>query len=202
MKKFVLFALLFGISLITAPVAFSQAVIPPEFEVPADARPENGQGSVFVDFATGSTFLVFSYYDLTGDYLTAGWFSNVSDFAREMPSGRQYLHTMEERASMIAVVDGLQYNSFSPVFGGTLGGFFQQAYTGNCPVFEPEVPAFTCFIGAGPASMNARATAIRLIDGAECTISAHLAAFYQDNPVSQGFFVANERQFDIKVDCP
>lgn len=181
MKKCVLFALL-----LASPAVFAQVEFPPE-----DARPQAGLGALFAD---GIEFANFSWTDFDGDYLVVEISGTADDFVRRTPNGRDYVHyATNEPIFFSAIVGGLVYVG---------EGHYQSAYWSNCDNFSTDPPGFSCFIGAGTASMNAHGNVIRQIDSSQCTLTAHLAAFYLDNPsASPGLYVGNDNQFDIKVTC-
>lgn len=165
-------------------------------------RPEAGQGGIFADDMQA---LNFQWVDFDGDFLQVFWApGSADDFARETPNGKRYVHAVDENVDMVAVVGGILYSG---------SGTYQTSYFANCNVFAPSVPAFNCFIGPGPASMNAHGTVTNQVTGAECTLSGHLAAFFVNERACEAFgvpapscvggqlFAANSRQFDIKVTC-
>lgn len=169
---------------------------------PAQDRPPAGQGSIFVDDLSG---MQFAWTDFDGDTLTVFWSpSGPADFARETPSGKQYVHAMSEDVAMSAVVGGVPYSG---------RGLYQTSYFANCDVFDPAAPAFHCLIGPGPASMNADGMVTNGITGQQCSLSAHMALFFLKQKacdavtggdpgcINGALFGANERQFDIKVTC-
>jgi len=168
----------------------------------AQNRPEAGQGGVFVDDVNG---LYFTWTDFDGDFLQVFWpNSGPADFARITPSGKRYVHAMSEDVAIFAVVGGIPY---------TGRGSYQTSYFANCSDFDPAAPFFNCFIGPGPASMNAAGAVVSGITGQGCTLMAHMALFFVKQRacdaltggipscIDGALFGANERQFDIKVSC-
>jgi hypothetical protein len=188
--------LLIGASVVL--LALSIGVIP----TAAQDRPPQGQGSIFVDDVGA---LQFQWTDFDNDSLTVFWSpSGPADFAMETPSGKRYVHAINEDVAIAAVVGGVPYSG---------RGTYQTSYFANCDVFDPAAPAFHCLIGPGPASMNAGGTVTNGITGQECTLSAHMALFFlkanacdavtggDPDCINGALFAGSERQFDIKVTC-
>jgi len=181
---------LFLLASAAATQAFAQVDIE---SVPEDARPEEGQGSIWADGLGMLQFTWNPFSDTGGrDFLIVRISGDANDYARRQPNGKTYVHSIGEDAWVGAIVDGLTY----------IGeGVFQTSYFANCSVFDPSTGNFLCFIGPGPASMNTQGEVTRLVDGAECRISAHLAAFYlpNENAGGPGLFVGNIDQYSVDI---
>jgi hypothetical protein len=149
-------------------------------------RPDTGPGAVFVN-VLGVHFVT---SDLDGDTIEVIFPTNAGDFGRRTPSGKDYVNAMGEDVAMTAVVAGVTYHG---------RGVYQTSFFGNCTEFYPEIPLMTCFLGRGPATMNAQGTVTSALTGEEFHLSAHLAGNFFDNPIWQGFYVANDLQSEIKV---
>ncbi|HKQ63234.1 MAG TPA: hypothetical protein VJS92_18240 [Candidatus Polarisedimenticolaceae bacterium] len=165
-------------------------------------RPEAGQGAIFVNELAQ---LDFDWTDFDNDVLHVIWDpAGTNDYARQTPNGKRYVHVKDGDVEIFARVGGIDY-----VGRGSYGASF----FANCSEFDPTIPAFRCFIGPGPASMNAAGIVTNTATGATCTLSAHLAAFFAKERACEALFgagscsiggdlvVPNERQFDISVTC-
>lgn len=164
-------------------------------------RPAAGQGGIFADDVAA---LSFHWTDLDDDLLQVFWApGDPSDFARQNPNGKIDVHVNEQSLEVFAVGGGVPYSG---------AGSYQAAYFADCTVFDPAAGAFDCEIGPGTATMNTHATVIDGITGEECTLTAHLSAFFLPETPCEKIFgagncpggsliLASPQQFVIEVDC-
>jgi hypothetical protein len=182
--------------LLLASAAATSVVAQVEFEMPPeDTRPEEGQGSIWADGNDTLTFTwsPFSDNPALRDFLWARVPGSPDDYARLQPNGKIFVHAGGQDALVQARVNGLWYVGEA---------VFQTSYFANCSVFNPSTGSFRCFIGPGPASMNTHGEVTRLLDGAECRISARLAAFYIPNDngqLEQGLYVSSVDQYAVNI---
>jgi hypothetical protein len=164
-------------------------------------RPAAGQGGVFID-AFGSPH--FEWTDLGDDFLQVSWdMTKSADFARATPNGAVYVHAGSKEATMSAIVGGVAYSGH---------GSFQTSYFGDCTLFDPAHNAFNCFIGPGPATMEATGEVVDDATGETCALDARLTAFYAKQNACEALFgescpggalvVPSFGLYDIKVTCP
>lgn len=164
-------------------------------------RPAAGQGGVFID-EVGSPH--FEWTDLGGDFLQVSWDVTANgDFGRSTPNGAIYVHAGSKEVAMSAIVGGVAY---------TGRGSFQTSYFGDCTLFDPSHDAFNCFIGPGPATMQANGVVQNVATGETCALDARLAAFYlRQNPCEAVFgdscplgalVIPSFGLYDIQVTCP
>lgn len=115
---------------------------------PAQERPPDGEGSVFVD---DYGFVGLNFVDIRGNLLSASFSGSPGDFVRLAPDGRYFLKAADADARI----------KVQPAAGDWFTGTarFEEAVYVHCPVFDPVASDFRCFFpGPGSAELNARGT--------------------------------------------